>query len=151
MPSLPRRFLAGNVRRTQGQCPSGCANPKACTNPHGAADSLDCKRSSRVSCTIYAGYGAPGGRHQTCQLSPGLFQDEIGHGFHKLSTVCGSGVVGEVDGDLRYSGSPMPSCAMDSKRVDRLTKASLILPVGPLRCLAIMISAIPSSSGSSGL
>jgi hypothetical protein len=106
LPSLPRRFLAGNMRRTQGQCPSGCANPKACTNPHGAADSLDCKRSSRVSCTIYAGYGALGGRHQTCQLLPGLFQDEIGHRFHKLSTVCGSGVVGEVDGDPAIPGAP---------------------------------------------
>jgi hypothetical protein len=106
LPSLPRRFLAGNMRRTQGQCPCGCANPKACTNPHGAADSLDCKRSSRVSCTIYAGYGALGGRHQTFQFSPGWFHDEIGHRFHKLSTVCGSGVVGEVDGDPAIPGAP---------------------------------------------
>lgn len=51
---------------------------------------------------------------------------------------------------LHSSGAPLPS-ASDSNRVEFLMKAILSLPVGPLRCLAIMISAIPSSSGSSGL
>ena len=60
-------------------------------------------------------------------------------------------LLSETEGRNPYSGGPMPSGAMDSNRVDRLTKASLTLPVGPLRCLAMMSSARPSSSGSSGL
>jgi len=40
----------------------------------------------------------------------------------------------------RWNHSPM---AMDSKRVEDLRKASLMFPVGPLRCLAIISSATP--------
>jgi len=50
-----------------------------------------------------------------------------------------------------HSGVSMPSCAIDSKRVDRFKNARRNLPVGPFRCLAMMSSATPSSSGSSGL
>src|SRR6266849_8440110 len=72
--------------------------------------------------------------------------------FHRLSTASGMGVVIVcVTSKRRYSGGAIPSASMDSNRVDFFRNARLILPVGPLRCLAIMISARPSSSGSSGL
>src|SRR5689334_23383 len=53
--------------------------------------------------------------------------------------------------ECRYSGGPWSSTAIFSNRVERLMKASFTRPVGPLRCLAMMISARPSNSGSSGL
>ncbi len=49
------------------------------------------------------------------------------------------------------NSSPLPPCIMDSNRVELFRNASFTVPVGPLRCLRINISAIPSSSGSSGL
>jgi len=50
-----------------------------------------------------------------------------------------------------YSSSGVPSSTSVSKRVQLLRKAIRTLPIGPLRCLAIMISALPCSSGSSCL
>ncbi len=53
---------------------------------------------------------------------------------------------------VHYSpnSAPEPS-AMDSNRVELFRNASLTVPVGPLRCLRMISSATPSSSGSSGL
>ncbi len=48
-------------------------------------------------------------------------------------------------------GEGFYSLARDSKRVLRLMNARSTLPVGPLRCLAMINSARPSRSGSSGL
>jgi hypothetical protein len=56
-----------------------------------------------------------------------------------------------VSANKIYSGRAIPSCSMDSNRVEFFRNARFNLPVGPLRCLAIIISARPSSSGSSGL
>src|SRR5579871_6435066 len=54
------------------------------------------------------------------------------------------------DDSSQYSPPPL-SCARFSNRVERLMNASFTTPVGPLRCLAIISSALPSRSGSSGL
>jgi hypothetical protein len=70
------------------------------------------------------------------------------------SPVKQGGEVGEMPPDRLvgcYSSGFVSSWAMFSNRVERFRKASRILPMGPLRCLAMMISARPSSSGSSGL
>ena len=50
-----------------------------------------------------------------------------------------------------YSSGAIPPSASDSNRVQCLRNAILIRPIGPLRCLAMMISARPCSSGSSCL
>src|SRR6266436_509021 len=50
-----------------------------------------------------------------------------------------------------YSSPAIPPSAMDSNRVQCLRNAILTRPMGPLRCLAMMISARPCSSGSSCL
>ena len=55
------------------------------------------------------------------------------------------------DNKPRYSGGAMPSASMDSNRVEFFRNARFTLPVGPLRCLAIMSSAFPCRSGSSCL
>ena len=75
-----------------------------------------------------------------------LTRNECFHSiFHrrKVSILC------FLAGD--YSGSIPPPPMMDSKRVELLRKASLTVPVGPLRCLRMISSATPSNSGSSGL
>ena len=53
------------------------------------------------------------------------------------------------DGKPGYSGGAMPSASRDSKRVEFFRNARFTRPVGPLRCLAMMSSALPCRSGSS--
>ena len=50
-----------------------------------------------------------------------------------------------------YASEPIPPSASDSNLVQCLRKAIFTRPIGPLRCLAIRISARPCSSGSSCL
>jgi len=49
----------------------------------------------------------------------------------------------DCDEQPRYSGGAIPSPSMDSKRVEFLRNARFTRPVGPLRCLAMMSSALP--------
>ena len=147
----PRRKQAWTSGPSPGQCPFGCANPKACTSSAEAANFRTSGLGVRLSAIIHAGYGdfrvQPEVRQSSRQLFPKWNRPSLPQAFHRLwKRSCSPIYPGKP-----YSGDPMPSWAMDSKRVDRLTKASLIRPVGPLRCLAMMISATPSSSGSSGL
>lgn len=58
---------------------------------------------------------------------------------------------GNPVGESAYSSGAIPPSASDSNRVQCLRNAIFTRPMGPLRCLAIMISARPCSSGSSCL
>src|SRR5207245_1079130 len=77
--------------------------------------------------------------------------------FHRLSTGSGTRVVVRGSQPIcaratpNYSGGGVAPSAIDSNRVELFRKAMRMVPVGPLRCLRIRISATPSSSGSSGL
>src|ERR1019366_10630469 len=53
--------------------------------------------------------------------------------------------------NLAYSPGTLLPSSMFAKRVELCRKARLNLPMGPLRCLAIMISPRPFRSGSSCL
>jgi hypothetical protein len=48
-----------------------------------------------------------------------------------------------------HSSAILPPSAIISNRVQFFRKASISLPVGPFRCLEIMISALPFNSSSS--
>src|SRR6516165_1482624 len=66
-------------------------------------------------------------------------------------TIEGS-VFGKTQCVWNYISSPPANCekasgAASSKRVSRLRKTNLTLSVGPLRCLAMRISAISRSAG----
>ena len=56
-----------------------------------------------------------------------------------------------VQETLYYSSDAIPPSANDSKRVQCFRKAIRTRPIGPLRCLEMMISARPCNSGSSCL
>src|SRR6185437_16403892 len=80
------------------------------------------------------------------------FGDDRGRGVPRTDRVIRRSehrVIGRTN-RLQYPSGPA-SCARLAKRVDFLMKASFTVPVGPLRCLAMMISALPSRSGSSCL
>jgi hypothetical protein len=145
---------SGFDRETQdesGQCPSGCANPKGCTNLAVMATCRDFQPGFGLTRTIHSGYEAV----DICKI---IYKRRIATGEVETPLAstsfpqgCGTGDVGGPGAEIAQSGGPKPSGAIDSKRVDRLTKASFTLPVGPLRCLAMISSACPSSSGSPGL
>jgi hypothetical protein len=78
----------------------------------------------------------PQGRGVSGLSFPGLYRSLTGH---------------RSFGRPRYSpGSLLPSIRF-AKRVELCKNARLNLPIGPLRCLAMMISARPLRSGSSCL
>ncbi len=52
---------------------------------------------------------------------------------------------------VRYSSGATPPSARDSNRVQCFKNAIRTLPIGPFRCLEMMISALPCNSGSSCL
>src|SRR6516162_6630362 len=49
--------------------------------------------------------------------------------------------LGNLPQNSGYSSGTLPPSSSDSKRVELFRKAILTRPVGPLRCLAMMISA----------
>ena len=62
----------------------------------------------------------------------------------------GAWIAVEIDAGRRFAGRTVTSaprpCARFSNRVCSLMKASFAVPTGPLRCLPMMISAVPSAS-----
>ena len=92
----------------------------------------------------------PGGR---CAASCGK-TSKIPQAFHRLwNKSCGPSGTPRICARAtpNYSGGGAAPSAIDSNRVELFRKAMRMVPVGPLRCLRMRISATPSSSGSSGL
>src|SRR6185503_8593419 len=68
----------------------------------------------------------------------------VGAAPEPLRALEAAGLAGEEDPGFRQAGPPRHS--RFSKRVNSLMNASLREPVGPLRCLPMMISAMPRFS-----
>src|SRR5271163_2764527 len=78
-----------------------------------------------------------------CDQQPECPQPQFSEGF------TGSAYRISCSQSPAQSSGEKPPSTMVSKRVQGFRNANRTLPVGPLRCLAMMISALPCSSGSS--
>src|SRR5258708_32813239 len=113
------------------------------------------KKSSALTALLSSRRGSQMWLDPTQGLRPGLYSGAFAHlEVQELLTAEAAKVAqrSQRKASLRknYSGPTAPS-ASDSNLVELFRNASFTVPVGPLRCLRIISSATPSSSGSSGL